>query len=275
MSEGLANQSGRTNIKLDPLQLQAQAAVKAGGDNKNKLQALMEDYGIKKNKDDTEYARKTHAEDKASDRNFKQQMLDLQKMKMSKEKSAADSAGQKELDKGAAKEYQDWSSGGSKIAQSEIGKLKSALDKLKSGKVKTGGLTGMFPDQLTSNDVLSARSDIQSSVMGSLRALLGAQFTEKEGERVIKNTWNEADSTENNVARVERLVNDLEAKSQDKNQKAKYFQDNNSTLKGFQAQPLENVESSNVKVRDPQGNIRMIPRSKLQQAIKAGGTLAE
>lgn len=239
--EGIVNRAGNTNIKLSPAQIAAEEANFAGSNNKSKLEALMQDYGIKKGMDDTAYSRKKDAETRqdklnelAFDRQYKNKMLDIAADKTKSDKKEQDNAGQKKLDQEFAKEYQEWSSGGEKIAQSEIGKLKSALNNMKTGKVTTGGLTGLFPDQLTSNKVLSARSDIQSSVMGSLRALLGAQFTEKEGERVIKNTWNEADSTENNINRVERLVGDLENKAADKSQKAAFFEQKGSTLKGFE-----------------------------------------
>lgn len=277
---GVANQAGYTKLTSNPLEVSSNKAGEAGMDNKSKLEALSQAYGVNKDGENAALARdkmKMDGEDRKFDRSYKQQMLDLQKFKDKGEKKEKDNVGQKELDKAAAKEYQEWTSGGAKIAQSEINKLKESLSDLKSKKVTTGGLTGLFPDQMTSNEVLNARSNIQSSIMGSLRALLGAQFTEKEGARVIKNTWNEADSTENNIERVNRLVGDLENKSLDKSDKAKYFQDNASTLKGFEVktQKAPTSDSNMVKVIDPSGNIRSIPKNKLQQALSAGGKLAE
>lgn len=141
--------------------------------------------------------------------------------------------GQKTADKEFAKDYNEWTSGGAETAQSEINKLKNVVNSMSKGDVTTGGLTGMFPDRMTSNDVLKARADVQSTVMNSLKALLGAQFTEKEGERVIRNTWNEADSTENNIARLNRLIGDLEAKAVAKNKKALFYEQNNGSIAGY------------------------------------------
>lgn len=140
--------------------------------------------------------------------------------------------GQDALDRDFAKDYNDWTSGGAKIARNEINKLSSVISDLKNKKVTTGGLTGLFPDQITSDKVLSARANVQSTVMNSLKAILGAQFTEKEGERIIKNTWNEADSTENNIARLERLVMDLENQANDKDKKSIYYEQG-GTLTGY------------------------------------------
>lgn len=243
---GIANQAGYTKIASNPLEVASELAKQAETSGAKDLEGLKQDYGIMADKEGVDLQRekmKADSEDRAFDRNIKLQQLALEKAKLGKEKQEKETAGQRELDKQAAKEYQEWSSGGAKIADSEIAKLEKVVGDLSSGKVTTGGLTGMFPDQLTSKDVLSARSDVQSSVMGSLRALLGAQFTEKEGERVIKNTWNEADSTENNIARLQRLVNDLKNKAQDKSQKASYFQENKSSLAGFKAEPKQSAKS--------------------------------
>lgn len=270
---GIANQAGYTKIVGSPLEVSSDLAKQAGADNADKLAGINEKYKIEADREKASI----EADERKSDRSFKQQMLDLQRIKAQQDKKDAEGAGQKELDKQSAKEYQEWSSGGEKVAQSEIGKLKSVVQDLKKGKLDTGGLTGMFPDQLTSKDVLGARANVQSSVMGSLRQLLGAQFTEKEGERVIKNTWNEADSTENNIERLDRLVNDLENKAMDKSRKANYFQSNKGTLKGFESNfnSATKPQGDMVKVIDPSGKIRSIPKNKVQDALAAGGTLAE
>lgn len=254
---GIANQAGYTKLTANPLEVSSNKAGEAGMDNKANLESLAQMYGVNKDAESSEANKaklKLDAEDRQFDRSYKQQMLNFQQAKTKEDKKELDNAGQKELDKQAAKEYQEWSSGGAKIAQSEIGKLKNVLKDLKSGKVTTGGLTDTLPDQLVDSDYLSARSDVQSSVMGSLRALLGAQFTEKEGERVIANTWNKADSTENNIGRVERLVNDLENKAKDKTNKAEYFQKAGSTLKGYQSNLSSPSESSSSESTGPYGD---------------------
>jgi hypothetical protein len=141
--------------------------------------------------------------------------------------------GQKALDKDFAKDHNEWTSGGSKVARSEISKLRGVVQRLTSGQVSTGGMTGVLGDRFTSDNVLGARADVQSTVMNSLRAILGAQFTEKEGERIIRNTWNEADSTANNVTRLERLIGDLENRANDKDEKSRYYEQNRGSLAGY------------------------------------------
>jgi hypothetical protein len=142
--------------------------------------------------------------------------------------------GQKAVDKDFAKDYNDWTAGQSKNARVEIDKLEGVLERLGDGegKVSTGGATGMFPDRMTSDKVLSVRSDVYSTVMNSLKAINGSAFTEKEGDRTIKANWNEADSTANNVARLKRLVQTLRNQADDKDMKAKYYEQN-GTLANF------------------------------------------
>lgn len=145
--------------------------------------------------------------------------------------------GQKSVDKDFAKDYNEWTSGGSKSAREEISKLEALAGKLRSADVTTGGLTGMFPDRMTSNSLLGARADIRSSITKSLRQIYGASFTEGEGNRVIADTWNEADSTENNLKRLERLVVDLKNQAGAKDKKASHFEQNDGSLANYKADP--------------------------------------
>lgn len=163
----------------------------------------------------------------------KQQLFDNKIKLATLDNTLKSNDGQKVVDKEFAKDYNDWTSGGAKSARSEIAKLKNVVSNLKDGIVTTGGLTGMFPDRMTSDNLLQARSDVQSTVMNSLKSIMGASFTEKEGERVIKNTWNEADTTANNLARLQRLVDDLENQANDKDSKAAFFKNTKGTLSGY------------------------------------------
>lgn len=144
------------------------------------------------------------------------------------------SEGFKVLDSEFAKDYNDWTNGGAKAAKAELEKLKGVAKDLAKGTVTTGGLTGAFPDRGTDAKVLKARSDVEGSVMNSLKATLGAQFSQKEAERKIKTAWNEADSTQNNLARVNQLITEIESFAKGKNDKSKYFE-RNGTLAGYKA----------------------------------------
>lgn len=166
--------------------------------------------------------------------------------------------GEKVVDKEFAKEYNDWTSGGAESARNEIVKLNNVADALRSGQVTTGGMTGMFPDRMTTKETLRARADVESTVMNSLKAILGTAFTEKEGQRIIKATWNESDTTENNLARIERLIVDLENKASAKDDKSMYFSEN-GTLKGWKPSGGSSVAGGGNKNRQNAGEAFAAP----------------
>lgn len=153
--------------------------------------------------------------------------------------------GQKKVDQTFAVDYDKWTSGGKKKAYEEINKLKNITSLMKSGVIKTGGTRGMLPDRLTSDNLLKARSGVFGSIMASLRQILGTQFTEKEGQLVIKSTWDEAQSTKNNLERVESLIESLEAQAKAKDKKVEYFSKNGSlfTKNGSVYDPLKEMEN--------------------------------
>lgn len=155
-----------------------------------------------------------------------------EKTAAAQEKPLKSTDGEKVVDKEFAKEYNDWTSGGAESARNEIVKLRNVAESIRRGQVTTGGMTGMFPDIMTTKETLRARADVESTVMNSLKAILGTAFTEKEGQRIIKATWNESDTTENNLARIERLIVDLENKARAKDDKSMFFS-KNGTLKGW------------------------------------------
>lgn len=143
--------------------------------------------------------------------------------------------GQKTFDKEFAKDYNEWTSGGRETAQSEITKLKAVRDKLEGGGIDLGKTNALIPDIFADSDRIGARADVESSVMSSLRQIMGAAFTENEGKRVINATWNENDTAENNLARLNRLIGKLESDAKAKDAKASYFEANKGSMSGYKA----------------------------------------
>ncbi len=179
------------------------------------------------------------------------------------------------LDKAFAKDYNDWTSGGSDLASSEIEKLKGVIKNIKDGNVSLGRENIAIPDALASDARLAARADVQSTVMNSLRAILGAQFTEKEGERIIQNTWNENESEENNIKRLERLVGDLENQARSKNDKARYFEEKGS-LSGYKPSKPEAKASSEAATASESGGTSGIESfARGAQDVTPGGATIE
>lgn len=192
---------------------------------------------------------KDRLEQQMKEREFglKERELNIKKGELGQK--AGFTAGQKKVDQEFATDYNEWTSGGAESARAEIAKLQSVAENLKNKKVTTGGLTGAFSDRFTSTDVLSARADVQSTIMKSLKALMGNAFTEKEGQRVIANTWNEADSTDNNLIRLNRLSEDLISQANSKDAKGEHFQ-RFGTLSGYKPSSMAQKQASSGNLND-------------------------
>jgi hypothetical protein len=144
------------------------------------------------------------------------------------------SEGQQAVDKDYAKDYNDWTSNGKPSLDKNLQSLEEARDALKTDPSLTGGMTGVMGDRFTADRVLKQRQKVQSAVQNSLKATLGAQFTEKEGERILKNAYNEAASADTNTESLNKTIAQLRASAANNDQKSKYYEQHGS-LRGFQA----------------------------------------
>lgn len=144
--------------------------------------------------------------------------------------------GRKALDKDFAKDYNDWTTGAAKRSRNEIQKLEGVVQRLNEKKGTTGGLTGLFGDRLTSDDVLKNRADVQQSAMTLIKQLLSGATSDTDRKAIVDTLWNEADSTENNISRIERFIGDMKNRADDYDAKASFFEKNN-TLGGYKAFP--------------------------------------
>src|SRR5690606_28624908 len=77
-----------------------------------------------------------------------------------------------------------------------------------------------------------ARENVEEVVQRSLREILGAQFTEKEGERLISRAFNPLMTPEENARRVRRLMQTIGSMADAKQDMVDYF-DQNGTLRGY------------------------------------------
>jgi hypothetical protein len=149
--------------------------------------------------------------------------------------AAKPTAAQSAVDKEFAKEYTKYKTGGFADAQKGIVQLRKVQEQLEQGKELTGPVTGRVPDVVLSvfnPTALAAREDVEEVVQRNLRLILGAQFTEKEGERLIARAYNPALSEDVNAQRVNRLLNQMELALQAKEDAAKHYE-SNGTIQGW------------------------------------------
>lgn len=165
------------------------------------------------------------------------------------------SAAQGAVDKEFGKEYVEWKARGGyadvekNLAQLE--KVRAALqgvvDGTKDGNISGGGV-GLTPDKMlayTNPDALNMKEQVQEVVQRNLRLILGAQFTEKEGERLISRAYNDALDESVNLERVNRLIGQIKKAAMAKESAAAYYEQH-GTLDGWRGElvTFEEIEQA-------------------------------
>jgi hypothetical protein len=144
-------------------------------------------------------------------------------------------AGQKKVDESFAPDYVSWRTGGGQDMVAQIAQLKPVITALEEGKPITGLSVAVQPDLLlaiTNPSALQSREQVEEVVQRNLRAVLGAQFTEKEGERLIARAYNPKLPPAENAKRLRRLFLQMATAAEQKQAMVDYF-DEQGTLRGF------------------------------------------
>lgn len=144
------------------------------------------------------------------------------------QRAAADDAraGSVELAKKVAIDYEKFQGeGGMSAAQAKLKKLDEAIDKLKSGKVKTGGISGMIPglngasgQRVLNPDAKALMDDIHGAV--NLKQQLDSQFSDRAMDQVLSRSFDIGLPSNVNIKKIENVRNEL---ANDLKNKAKLF----------------------------------------------------
>ncbi len=143
--------------------------------------------------------------------------------------------GQNAVDTEFAKDYAEFkAAGGYTDVQKGLSQLKGASAALEKGGI-TGPFKGNTPDAIrafTNPDALAVRDAVHEVVQRNMKLVLGAQFTQKEGEMLMARAFNERLSDAENKKRVDRLMQQMQTAALAKQEAANYFE-KNGTLTGF------------------------------------------
>jgi len=162
--------------------------------------------------------------------------------------------------------------GGFSDAQKSLTQLDSAINKLETtpeGTI-TGTRFGYTPDWLKpmfDKEAVTVKDQVEEIVQRNLRLILGAQFTEREGTRLIERAYNPKLSQAENARRLKLLQQQIYDAASNKQQAYDYFQQN-GTLKGFEGslytQSGQFLEEYNSRIGDqekPQQQPTQQPRT--------------
>ena len=149
--------------------------------------------------------------------------------------------GQKTEDSAFATRYVKWEGGERQQAEQNLKNLNDKLDILASGdKNVSGPFLGQIPEGIrafTNPDSLAFIGDIRDVVFQSLRATLGAQFTEKEGERLVAAAFDARLSEEENYKRLKRLVEKIQDTKNSMEAMSAHWK-KNGTLQGYESKQI-------------------------------------
>lgn len=179
-----------------------------------------------------------------SDRSMK--MAEL-KYKEGKE-PAKPTVGQAMTDKIFAKEYNDYVLSG-KFSDSvkSLDQLDEAVDILKkSWGGATGAIPSIAPDFIRKRVFglkggYNAEQMVKEIVQRNLRPILGAQFTEREGQLLMERAFDPALDEKTNIKRIERLATQVRRMAEAKQKAVDYYEDK-GTLQGFKGE-IPDIES--------------------------------
>jgi hypothetical protein len=179
------------------------------------------------------------------------------------------SPGQKKQDETFAAQVVDWKMGGGQDMTAQIAQLKPVIEALESGEPITGVGIAVQPDLLlamTNPKALQSRELVEEVVQRNLRTILGAQFTEKEGERLISRAFNPKLRPEENAKRVRRLFLQMSTAAEQKQAMSDYF-DEFGTLRGFRGR-MPSVQDFYNAMEGDSGTMQIPAGSNVQDAAR-------
>lgn len=158
--------------------------------------------------------------------------------------------GQEAADREFGKEYAQYQAGGgSTDVEKQLKQLEQVSAELgKPGNDYTGPAVGLIPAKvraMTNPEAVAAQNKVEEVAQRNLRLVLGAQFTQVEGERLIARAYNPQLPPAENKARVDALIKQIRTAAQVKEDAARYFEEN-GTLSGWKGRipTLSDFESA-------------------------------
>src|SRR5690606_6484899 len=152
--------------------------------------------------------------------------------------------------KALGKSAAEWATKDRAVIASNLEKVDSALDELenaiKSGQPLFGPGRGHMPDKIrafTNPKALDVRDRVHSAITDTLRPTLGAQFTEKEGKRIMDLQLRDTLSDADNLRRIQALRDVMRRKIEATDAMYSWIEKRGS-LDGF---PLEKYGMERVK----------------------------
>jgi hypothetical protein len=187
----------------------------------------------------------------------------------------------KKADATFAKKYTDYVAEGTEEKNfDEIRKLKETLIEAEKtlGDTWVDRAQGILPESIrdwVDPKDRSIEDRVKGQAQKTLRQLLGAQFTEKEGQMILDRSFNPRQTKEENIRRMKELLRSLEEQAIAQKKAMEYFSEK-GTIKGFKAPKIDiNIPGSDYVTVKKGDETLKIPRSRLKDAEADGYKLVK
>ena len=161
---------------------------------------------------------------------------------------------QVEVDKKFGKEYAEFTTrGGYAAAQKNLAQLSGVLDRMNRGESLTGPIFGTLPRaaaRIAYPKETQALEQVEDVVQTNLRLILGAQFTQKEADRLIARAYNPALDSKYNAERLGRLVLSMQQALDAKKMASTYFE-KHGTMAGYKGPPIPSIAEIDGAIERP------------------------
>lgn len=168
-------------------------------------------------------------------------------MKLAKEAAKINekpTVGEQTVDREFAKKFNEWRTGGKADYEENKKIFDEAITALNTGKISTGfteGIGAKTPGIRTDTKQLETR--VRKALNSMLRATLGAQFTQEEGERIFQQTFDPFATPDENKKNMATELSKIEKRARDIESQGQYFT-KQKTLSGFMNEPIKEAYSN-------------------------------
>jgi hypothetical protein len=158
------------------------------------------------------------------------------------------SPAEKSRDSEAGKQLANWDSQGRATVTSNIEALNNVIGGLEDGQIKTRGFIDALPfgadwaRAIMNPEAQDAKDRVQGVIFQTLRETLGAQFTEREGQRLVEASYNAKLGPEQNAARLRDYTKNLQRAAEARESQLQYLKENR-TLQGYTGPDPEAIMS--------------------------------
>jgi hypothetical protein len=152
----------------------------------------------------------------------------------------------------------------------DIDKLESSLASMEKIKNFSGGFKGFVGQSDTLNNLMypeiaEIQRNINDVIMGTLRDKLGAQFTEQEGLRLQKLSYNPMAKPEVNINNLKSAISIIKNRYENRSKIFNDFEKNGFTLRGLT--PIKDLPSLNKPTYNSDVDFSKMSKEELKKYI--------